>query len=76
METYKNKFYNPQINTSKPIIETDSIPVEYKGHLIYHRIKNNGKWGDIFDIVKNGECIGMCAGQNGAKQKIDSYDKL
>jgi hypothetical protein len=74
MGTYKNKFYNPQINTSKPIIETDSTPVEYKGYLIYHRIKNNGKWGDIFDIVKNGECVGMYAGMNGAKQKIDSYD--
>ncbi len=75
MATYKNKFHTPHIITSKPIIETDAIPVAYKGYLIYHRLKNNGKCGDVFDIVKDGVCVGMYAGLNGAKRKIDDFER-
>lgn len=63
---YKNPFYSPKIMDSKPIIETDATPVKYKGFLIYERIK-----GVCFDIVKDGVCVSMYAGLNGAKGAID-----
>jgi len=66
MAKYKNKFYSPKYQDSKPVIETDAKPVEYKGYLIYERIK-----GVCFDIVRKGVCISMCAGLNGAKKEID-----
>lgn len=66
MAKYKNKFYSPKCQDSKPVIETDAKPVEHKGCLIYERIK-----GICFDIVKNGVCVGMYAGLNGAKDAID-----
>ena len=55
---------------SKPIIQTDAKPIEYKGYLIYERIK-----GVCFDIVKNGVCVCMRAGINGAKSAIDNKFK-
>lgn len=67
MAKYKNKFYSPKLQDSKPFIETDVTPVKYQGYLIYERIK-----GICFDIVKNGVCIGMYAGLNGAKGAIDN----
>ena len=66
MVKYKNKFYSPKCQDSKPVIETDAKPVEYKGYLIYERIK-----GVCFDIVKRGVCVSMYAGINGAKEAID-----
>lgn len=67
MAKYKNQFYSPKNSDSKPVIETDAKPAQYKGYLIYERIK-----GVCFDIVKNGVCVGMYAGLNGAKQAIDN----
>lgn len=63
---YKNSFYSKTTPESKPVLFTDAKPVEYKGFLIYERIK-----GHCFDIVKNGVCVGMRAGINGAKKYID-----
>lgn len=71
MTTYKNKFYSPKIHGPNPNITTDADPIEYKGFLIYHRVKSMGD-ANIFDIVKDGVCIGMMAGLNGAKERIDS----
>ena len=48
------------------IVTTDAIPKEYKGYLIFERIK-----GIHFDIVKDGVCLGMYAGPNGARARID-----
>lgn len=67
MISYTNPFYSKHFTGSKPIIETTAKPVEYKGYLIYERIS-----GLQFDIVKDGICVGMCAGLNGAKRRIDS----
>jgi hypothetical protein len=67
MVQYKNTFYNQTVNDSKPVIQTEVTPKEYKGYLIYERIK-----GVCFDIVKDGACIGMYAGVNGAKGFIDT----
>lgn len=66
MATYKNSFHNPKWQDSKPKITTDAEPIEYNKHLIYQRQK------DCFDIVKDGVCIGMYAGLNGAKNRIDN----
>lgn len=67
MAKYKNPFYSPKIMDSKPVIETDAKPLQYKGYFIYERIK-----GICFDIVKKGVCVGMYAGLNGAKRAIDN----
>jgi hypothetical protein len=66
MARYKNPFYSPKYDNSKPIIQTDAKPIGYKGYLIYERIK-----GICFDIVKDGACVGMYAGINGAKEAVD-----
>lgn len=68
---YKNPFYSPKIMDSKPVIETDVKPIEYKGYLIYERIK-----GGVFDVVKDGICLTMMAGLNGAKRAIDQKKVL
>lgn len=66
MATYKNSFYNPEVKYSEVEFTTDTRPVEYKGFLIYQRVK-----GLVFDVVENGICIIQCAGLNGAKKAID-----
>lgn len=66
MTTYKNPFYSAKYADSKPVISTDATPIEYKGYLIYERVKRQ-----VFDIVQNGVCVGMMAGMNGAKRWID-----
>jgi len=75
MFTYKNPFYSPYYQNSEPVIDTDVKPVEYKGYLIFHRLKSTSKGGDIFDIVLNGKIIGMNAGINGAKKRINDLAK-
>ncbi|MFB6456526.1 hypothetical protein ACE38W_14730 [Chitinophaga sp. Hz27] len=71
MALYKNPFHKKGYQDSSPVIATEAIPIIYKGHEIYHRIKSNTPGGNVFDIVKDGTCVGMNAGINGAKQKID-----
>lgn len=66
MEKYRNSFHNTMSHDSKEYIATDVTPIEYREHLIYERIKSV-----CFDIVKDGVCIGMYAGINGAKGFID-----
>lgn len=62
---YKNTFYRKG-GESPETIETEANPTEYKGYLIYERIRKV-----CFDIVTDGVCIGMYAGINGAKKRID-----
>jgi len=65
---YKNPWYNPRRNSSydPEYYETDAKPKEYKGYLIYERIP-----GQVWDIVKDGVCVGQMAGPNGARQRVD-----
>ena len=53
--TYKNSFHSAKYQDSKPEIGIKSTPIEYKDYLIYRRSK------EVFDIVKDGVCIGMYA---------------
>lgn len=62
---YKNSFYNKNTQGSQSVLSCDKPPEKYKGYLIYHRLSR------CYDIVKNGVCIGMYAGPNGAKSHID-----
>jgi len=71
--TYLNKFHNPRNQYSSEYLNCDTPPVEYKGFLVFHRIVSKENGGNVFDIVKDGECIGMYAGINGAKRFIDGY---
>ena len=75
MVSYKNSFHSKYYQDSAPIIKTDVIPTLYKGYEIYHRIKSSSPGGNVFDIVKDGVCVGMNAGINGAKRKIDSFNQ-
>jgi hypothetical protein len=77
---YKNPFHSPDYQGSKPEIESEADPVEYKGYLIFKRVEVHRKItdtfksvfvADVYDIVKNGVCVGMMAGINGAKTRID-----
>jgi len=62
---YKNSFHQQHNIYSREYYETDVCPIVYKGYSIYKR-------SDIeYHIVKDGVCIGMNAGLNGAKDKID-----
>lgn len=78
---YKNPWHKTQYNKNvhgPAFYETDTTPKEYKGYLIYHRIDygmpiNSG--ANVFDIVKDGVCVGQYAGPNGARAKIDSLIK-
>lgn len=74
MANYKNAFYNPLYQGSALVIVTNSEPVHYRGYLIYHRIKGTTKSGNVFDVVKDGVCIGNYAGINGAKAFIDDVE--
>lgn len=72
---YKNSFYNPENCTSLEWIYRDdnyNPPFHYKGYMIYERFEHGYQ---IFDIVKDDVCIGMYAGINGAKGRIDELTK-
>lgn len=64
---YKNSFYSPRVIGSYESFRY-SNPVNYKGYLIFHYSK------DVFHIVKDNICIGMMAGINGAKKRIDNNE--
>lgn len=65
MATYKNPWWSPN-SLSPRYYETDVAPVEYRGYLIYRRLK------DCFDVVKDGMCVSQFAGINGAKRRVDN----
>jgi hypothetical protein len=70
MATYRNSFYNATHGHDPEIYSTDAKPVEYKGYLLYQRIKGpigRGCW----DVVKDGVCIGQYAGPGGARAFVD-----
>jgi hypothetical protein len=63
---YKNSFYSPEHKGELPEFTTDATPIDYKGFQIYQYIK-----GSVWHTVKDGVCIAMNAGPNGAKRRID-----
>jgi len=74
--TYKNSFYmrhgidgiGRKFTHGPEFYESDSVPVEYAGLLIYQR----QEYGyPIFDVVQNGICVTQRAGLNGAKQAAE-----
>lgn len=82
--TYTNPFYTPDYQGSTPVIENDSEPIEHNGYLIFKRVEVHRKFtetirsvfvADVYDIVRPGiitKCVGMCAGIDGAKRRIDN----
>jgi hypothetical protein len=71
--TYRNTFYNSHNTYSKQTLSCDDKYIrEYRGYFICHRVRSTVPSGDCFDIVNAfGECVGMYAGINGAKLRID-----
>jgi hypothetical protein len=67
--TYLNPFYNINYQGSRRYFEAEPNPTLYKGYEIHHY--SHQQW----HIVKNGVCLGMNAGINGAKRRIDNVDK-
>lgn len=65
MHTYKNIFYNVNYQNSCREYTADLNSIIYKGYEIHRYSSIN------FHIVKDGVCIGMMAGINGAKGRID-----
>jgi hypothetical protein len=64
---YANSFYKRGEQGSREMYEGEN-PTEYKGFQIF-------EWSSIeFHIVKDGVCVGMMAGINGAKKRIDRGD--
>ncbi len=66
MTEYANSFYDPVKGYDPSIYKTDAKPEEYRGYLIYQRIK-----GRCWDVVLNKVCIGQYAGRSGATGFID-----
>lgn len=65
--TYKNKFFNKSYQGSQEFYEATENPERYKGFEI-HKIS-----AEMFHVVKNGVCVAMMAGINGAKSRIDDF---
>jgi hypothetical protein len=70
VERYRNPWHQgaDKVNAyGPPLYTTDVKSKEYKGHLIYERIK-----GMCWDVVKDGVCVTQRAGLSGAKKAIDN----
>jgi hypothetical protein len=69
MTVYVNSFFGKVAESSKTL-SCATPPIEYKGHQLFNRIP--GKPGaQVIDVVKDGICIAMYAGMNGARGFID-----
>jgi hypothetical protein len=72
--TYKNPWHKKYPADERKSIgpefyETDSVPVEHVGFLIFHRQES------VFDVVKDGVCVAQMAGPNGAKRRAEELAK-
>lgn len=66
--SYRNPWHRPDAPMYGPArYETTARPVEYRGHLIFERIR-----GTCWDVVKDGACITQRAGINGARSAVDA----
>lgn len=71
---YINDFYIRGNPCSRQVIECHTKPEKYRGFLIFHRIQAAGPieaGAHCFDIVEAGHCVGMYAGPNGARRRVD-----
>lgn len=66
MNEYRNSFYHPLHSLDPEIYQTEAKPVEYRGYLLYQRIK-----GRCWDVVRGGVCVGQYVGKSGATGFID-----
>lgn len=65
------RYKNPWYKTSGPeFYETTSVPVEYKGFLIYERLDTDYKYPTV-DLVKNGICLLQLKNDDRVKEFID-----
>lgn len=71
MATYRNSFFDSVCGHDPEIYTTDAAPVEYKGHLLYHRIKGSKPGRHCWDVVKDGVCIGQYGGRAGCEAFVD-----
>lgn len=70
MSKYKNLCFKPSKPEYGPeFYETDVKPTDYRGYLVYERIK-----GSVWDVVKDDVCITQMAGMSGAKAAIDAVE--
>jgi len=68
MTKYVNPWHNPKEPHYGPAeYETEVSPKHHRGFDIYHRTMS------VFDVVKDGTCVGQYAGLGGAHRDIDAY---
>lgn len=75
--TYRNSFYKAggvdgigrPCTYGPEFYETDSVPVEHAGFLIYQRQELGYP---VFDVVKDGVCLTQRAGLEGAKRAAET----
>jgi len=66
---YRNPWHKPMHPQYGPAYyTTNENPTKYKGFLIYERICDQ-----VWDVVRDGECVAQRAGLNGAKRAIDEF---
>ncbi len=63
--SYRNPFHNKHYTGSKPVIETDVKPTEYRGFLIFKHSERH------FDVERDGVLTIQMAGPNGARGFCD-----
>lgn len=69
MTRYQNPWHDTDNDCYGPACySTSAHPVEYKGFLIYERIKSS-----VWDVVLDGVCVTQRAGLNGAKSYVDNH---
>ena len=59
-------------NGDYKILKCEAKPIEYKGYLIYHRIKHKDTCANVFDIVLNGVVKTQMTTLNICKKTIDN----
>ena len=67
---YKNPYHDPWKHYLGPeYYESNARPTKYGGYLIIRRLPQ------VWDIVKDGECVGQMAGKKKKKRAIDNLNK-
>ena len=73
---YKNKWYQKtcygETHYGPEFYESDSIPIECFGGLIYTRMDYGYV---VYDVVFNGICVNQMNGLNGAKLAAEKFSK-
>jgi len=66
--SYRNQWHRPEEPHYGPAVYETRFPSQpYRGFDVYERMPN------VFDVVKDGVCVGQFAGYDGAKRNIDAY---